>query len=147
VKNQLDHGEESGRTSEPPHAANAMFAATLGVGGPTQRYLRTSWSGIHPAIEYRVEVGLSQKLIARPVVIDNAQGVTRVNSLFANWLTVQQASMNPTNLGGLLAVEFFPANGQWRPHRTSSRWRATSLRQGPDQTPAMAADKAHSFRF
>ncbi len=94
--------------------ANAMFAGgPLGVGGPTQGISGTPlvWDNTKP-IEYRVDSGpLSQKLNSGPVVIDNAHGVTRVNSLFANWSAVPTASLNPTNLGGLLAVGSFPANG------------------------------------
>src|SRR5260370_39631381 len=64
------------------------------------------------SIGYRVDSGpLSQKPNGGAVVIDNTHGVARVNSLFGYWAAGPTASLNLTNLGGLLAVGTFPANG------------------------------------
>jgi hypothetical protein len=46
-------------------------------------------------------------------VIDNAAGVMRVNSMFANWAGVHTANLTLTNAGGLLGIPSagFPAGG------------------------------------
>src|SRR5262249_27997388 len=46
-----------------------------------------------------------------PVIINNATGVARVNTLFAYWSALPTASLTLTNAGGLLAVGTFSAGG------------------------------------
>jgi len=94
--------------------ADVAFAGgPLAVGGPTQGISGAPllWDNTKP-IAYRVDNGpLSQQPNGGPVVINNAQGVTRVQNMFANWSAVPTANLTITNGGGLLAVGSFPANG------------------------------------
>lgn len=94
--------------------ADAVYAGgPLTVGGPSEGIsgVPLLWDNSKP-IAYRVDGGpLSQQPNGGPVVIDNAHGIARVNGLFANWSAVPTANLSFTNLGGLLAVGSFPANG------------------------------------
>src|SRR6266436_3095335 len=94
--------------------AHVVFAGEpLAVGGPTQGIsgVPLLWDNTKP-IAYRVDNGpLSLQPNGGPVVINNAQGVTRVQNMFANWSAVPTANLTITNAGGLLAVGSFPANG------------------------------------
>ena len=95
-------------------SANSVFAGgPLAVGGPTKGVsgVPLLWDSTKP-IAYRVDGGpLSQQPNGGPVVIDNATGVARVNTLFAYWSAVTTANLTLTNAGGLLAVGSFPAGG------------------------------------
>jgi len=95
-------------------SANSVFAGgPLAVGGPTKGVsgVPLLWDSTKP-IAYRVDGGpLSQQPNGGPVVIDNATGVARVNTLFAYWSAVPTANLTLTNAGGLLAVGTFPAGG------------------------------------
>lgn len=94
--------------------ANAAFGGgPLTVGGPTQGLsgVPLLWDNTKP-IAYRVDGGpLSQQPNGGPVVIDNATGVARVNTLFGYWSALSTANLTLTNAGGLLAVGSFPAGG------------------------------------
>lgn len=87
----------------------------LEVGGPNAGAAGVPlvWDNSKP-ITYRVDAGpLSQQPNGGAVVIDNATGVTRVNSMFRNWGAVSTANLNIANAGGLLGIASsgFPANG------------------------------------
>src|SRR5215472_7519988 len=92
--------------------SNAVIAGgPLTVGGPTAGVSGTPllWDNAKPIV-YRVDGGpLSQQPNGGPVVIDNATGVARVNTLFGYWSAVPTANLMLTNGGGLLAVGSFPA--------------------------------------
>ena len=93
---------------------NTLFGGgPLTVGGPTQGIsgVPLLWDNTKP-IAYRVDGGpLSQQPNGGPVVIDNATGVARVNTLFGYWSAVRTANLTLTNTGGLIAVGSFPAGG------------------------------------
>lgn len=93
---------------------NCVFAGgPLTVGGPTEGVpgVPLLWDNTKP-IAYRVDGGpLSQQPNGGPIVIDNATGVARVNTLFGYWSAVPTANLTITNAGGLLAVGTFPAGG------------------------------------
>lgn len=83
------------------------------MGGPSEGIsgVPLVWDNTKP-IAYRVDGGpLSQQPNGGPVVINNAQGVTRVQNMFANWLAVPTANLTISSAGGLLAVGSFPVNG------------------------------------
>src|SRR5258708_12536554 len=85
----------------------------LTVGGPTDGIpgVPLVWDNTR-SIAYRVDSGpLSRQPAGGPVVITNAQGLIRVQNMFANWSAVPTANLNINNAGGLLAVGTFPANG------------------------------------
>jgi len=87
----------------------------LTVGGPGAGIpgVPLLWDNSKP-IGYRVDAGpLSRLPNGGAIVIDNASGIARVNSMFANWSGVSTANLNITNLGGLLAIPSsgFPAGG------------------------------------
>jgi len=85
----------------------------LTVGGPTEGIAGVPllWDNTKP-IAYRVDGGpLSQQPNGGPVVIDNATGIARVNTLFRYWSAVPTANLTLNNAGGLLAVGSFPVNG------------------------------------
>src|SRR5258707_1152813 len=85
----------------------------LTVGGPTHGIpgVPLVWDNTS-SIAYRVDSGpLSRQPAGGPVVITNAQGLIRVQNMFANWSAVPTANLNINNAGGLLAVGTFPANG------------------------------------
>jgi hypothetical protein len=87
----------------------------LSVGGPGAGVsgVPLLWDNTKP-IGYRVDAGpLSRLPNGGSIVIDNAPGIARVNSMFANWSGVSTANLAITNLGGLLAIPSanFPAGG------------------------------------
>jgi hypothetical protein len=94
--------------------ADSLFAGgPLAVGGPTEGVsgVPLLWDSTKP-IAYRVDGGpLSQQPNGGPVVIDNAAGVARVNRLFGYWSALPTANLSLTNVGGVMAVGSFPANG------------------------------------
>lgn len=90
-----------------------LAGGPLTVGGPTEGVpgVPLLWDNTKP-IAYRVDGGpLSQQPNGGPVLIDNATGVARVNTLFAYWSAVPTANLTITNAGALLAVGTFPAGG------------------------------------
>lgn len=90
-----------------------LAGGPLTVGGPTEGVpgVPLLWDNTKP-IAYRVDGGpLSQQPNGGPIVIDNATGLARVNTLFGYWSAVPTANLTITNGGGLLAVGTFPAGG------------------------------------
>ena len=94
--------------------AHGVFAGgPLVVGGPAQGIsgVPLVWDNTNP-VTYRADSGpLSQQPNGGAVVITNAQGVARVQSMFGNWAAVPTANLKINSAGGLLAVGSFPANG------------------------------------
>jgi hypothetical protein len=94
----------------PSFAGGTQMVGGPGAGIPG---VPLFWDNSKPIV-YRVDAGpLSRRPNGAPITIDNAPGITRMNSMFANWSAVSTASLTIANAGGLLAIPSagFPAGG------------------------------------
>src|SRR5207253_1844616 len=77
----------------------------LGVGGPHLGIagVPLTWDTATMPVQYRIDPGPMAKSPSGTVVLDNAAGISRVNSMFATWTNVTTASLSTSYVGALLA--------------------------------------------
>jgi hypothetical protein len=86
-----------------PAVASPVPGGPLAVGGPGFGISGAPiiWDNTAP-IQYRVDPGPMAVNPSGTTVINNANGITRVNSMFATWSAVTTASLSISNAGTLL---------------------------------------------
>jgi hypothetical protein len=88
----------------------AFAGGPLFVGGPQMGTFNgkpLTWNPASMPIQYRVDGGPLSQTSTGTVVIDNATGVARVDTLFSAWHNVTTANVSFHNAGSILAVSGF----------------------------------------